>query len=601
MTNLIRIDAMPLSDNDIVRAGALTESQPARVAPPRVGAPNRRIAATNSVLGHRPAGVRLAAAPARLQHHQLTRETMRNYPYSTIGRIMAANNGSSVWQGVCTGVLVGPDMVLTATHLLRDLPLAEWRFKFVPGSHDGAHTTAPDGTGNTSALFTGEVVNGNTTGSVWGDNVFERVNGFDFAVFRIDRRLGDHWGYLGYIYSNGSSGYEDNSWLSVGYPVVLNGGRFPFESPISISGVDKDDHNSRELETESLLGGSILGPGVNWEGWSGGPLIRWKDGSYWVGGVLSGWDTDGLDTNGVHVFAGGPRLAVVIEQAMRQWGHTTDWSPWYGLGGSSKGVAVTVADGATDIYVIGTDGQSYQKWWDGRRWNPSDDGFVNHGGLDIKPGCISVVEDDRFRDVFAVGTDHQLYHRYYADGAWSSWFGLGGTCIAVSAVRVDNVTDVYVLGMDGNLYQKYWDGKRWNPVENMTYLGGKVPMKPGCLSVIGSSGFRDVYAVGTDHQLYHRYYADGQWTGWMGLGGACQGVAAVRADNATDIYVVGTDGQLYQKWWDGTTWNPADGFVFHGGLAIKAGGLAVIGGEKFRDVYAVGTDNLLYHRVYSGR
>ncbi len=67
------------------------ERQPARVAPPRVGAPNRRVAATNNVLGSRPAGVRLAATPARLQHHQLTRETMRNYPYSTIGRIMAAN------------------------------------------------------------------------------------------------------------------------------------------------------------------------------------------------------------------------------------------------------------------------------------------------------------------------------------------------------------------------------------------------------------------------------------------------------------------------------------------------------------------------------
>ena len=73
MTNLIRIDAIPLSDNDGGRAATLTERQPVRVAPPRVGAPNRRIAATNSVLGNRPAGVRLAATPARLQHHQLTR------------------------------------------------------------------------------------------------------------------------------------------------------------------------------------------------------------------------------------------------------------------------------------------------------------------------------------------------------------------------------------------------------------------------------------------------------------------------------------------------------------------------------------------------
>ena len=102
MTDLIRTHAIPLSDNDGGRAATLTEGQPERVAPPRVGAPNRQIAATNSVLGNRPAGVRLAATPARLQHRQLTRDTMRNYPYSTIGRIMAANNGSSVWQGVCT-------------------------------------------------------------------------------------------------------------------------------------------------------------------------------------------------------------------------------------------------------------------------------------------------------------------------------------------------------------------------------------------------------------------------------------------------------------------------------------------------------------------
>ncbi len=187
---------------------AAVERQPARVERP----------------GHVPAGVKVAA---RLNHGQVSADAMMTYPYSSIGRIMAAPIGSSDFQGVCTGVLVGPNMVLSATHLLRDRPLSEWTFKFLPGYHDGEREEAPDGHSRGASLFTGQVVHGNATGSVNGSGPTEIVNGFDFSIFQLVHRLGDHWGHLGTISANGSSFYEDRSWQSVGYPVVLSGGRFP--------------------------------------------------------------------------------------------------------------------------------------------------------------------------------------------------------------------------------------------------------------------------------------------------------------------------------------------------------------------------------------
>jgi hypothetical protein len=47
---------------------------------------------------------------------------------------------------------------------------------------------------------------------------------------------------------------------------VLSAGEVPIQSPIEVADVEKDDSGSREIETESLLGGSHFLEGGDWAG-----------------------------------------------------------------------------------------------------------------------------------------------------------------------------------------------------------------------------------------------------------------------------------------------------------------------------------------------
>jgi len=256
------------------------------------------------------------------------------------------------------------------------------------------------------------------------------------------------------------------------------------------------------------------------------------------------------------------------------------------------------------LVVIGGDGTLYQKWWDGRRWNPGDADFHWHGDTKLQAGSLSVIGAPGFRDVYAMDQSGQLIHKFWtADGGWSQWFGLGGICSAVSVVRVDGVTDIYVRGQDGTLFQKWWDGQRWNPGDaDFHWHGADFRMQPNSLSVIAAPGFRDLYAINLNGQLCHRYWtASGGWSQWFGLGGVCSAVAAVATGDKTDMYVRGQDGTLFQKWWDGRQHmpGPAD-FFWHGtGLRMRPKALSVIGWKGFRDVYALDPNGQLCHKYFA--
>jgi hypothetical protein len=47
---------------------------------------------------------------------------------------------------------------------------------------------------------------------------------------------------------------------------VLSAGEVPIQSPIEVADVEKHDSGSREIETESLLGGSHFLEGGDWAG-----------------------------------------------------------------------------------------------------------------------------------------------------------------------------------------------------------------------------------------------------------------------------------------------------------------------------------------------
>jgi Repeat of unknown function (DUF346) len=159
-----------------------------------------------------------------------------------------------------------------------------------------------------------------------------------------------------------------------------------------------------------------------------------------------------------------------LKDEVRIWATPSNlgWHGWYGLGGEitdARSVAV-VHPGFHDIYVCGTDGRIWQKWWDGPRWNPSDEGWVPHddGFLMGSAPCV-IAEGDRFRDVYARGRDGKVYHKYWDGQGWHGWYGLGGAIVGAPSVVVvhPGFHDIYVCGTDGQLWQKWWDGSRWNP------------------------------------------------------------------------------------------------------------------------------------------
>jgi hypothetical protein len=290
-----------------------------------------------------------------------------------------------------------------------------------------------------------------------------------------------------------------------------------------------------------------------------------------------------------------------------------------------------------DVFVIGTDGALYHKWWDGAQWGPSATGFEFMGGsIAGNPAAVSW-DHDRL-DVFVVGTDGGLYHKAWNGSEWlpslTTYDNLGipspGGRIRGNPAVVSwdhDRLDVFVVGSaDGALYHKWWDGAQWGPsATGFEFMGGIIVGNPAVAS--WDHDRLDVFVVGTDGALYHKAWNGWQWlpslTGYDSLGMPMKLTLMfvgqtwiyvpvpdpIRGDPAVvswghdrlDVFVVGsTDGALYHKWWDGAQWGPsATGFEFMGGSI--AGNPAAASWDHDRlDVFVVGTDGALYHKAWNG-
>jgi glucose/arabinose dehydrogenase len=226
----------------------------------------------------------------------------------------------------------------------------------------------------------------------------------------------------------------------------------------------------------------------------------------------------------------------------------TEVGRWFGLGGQglvASGPAVTAwSAGRLDVFVRGTDGQLWHKWYQGG-WS----GWEALGGL-ITDGPAAAAWSAGRLDVFVRGTDGQLWHKWY-QGGWSGWEALGGlitdgpAAAAWSAGRLD----VFVRGTDGQLWHKWYQGG-WSGWEA---LGGLITDGPGVAS--WGPGRLDVVVRGANGAGVHRWF-DGAWSGWENLGGVLADRPGTTswAANRLDIIVEGTDGGLYNKWFD-SGWN----------------------------------------------
>jgi hypothetical protein len=162
-------------------------------------------------------------------------------------------------------------------------------------------------------------------------------------------------------------------------------------------------------------------------------------------------------------------------QANGQWrGWWNILSGWIPPGGTISAVARD--PGKLDIFLVSNGGGIYTAAWDRNVANQAWRGWWRIGNLTALPGApVSVVARDPSKlDIFVAGTDGQTYTAAWdanqANGQWRGWWNIltgaitpGGPVAAVS--RDPGKLDIFIVSTDNAVYTAAWDanvaGGQW--------------------------------------------------------------------------------------------------------------------------------------------
>lgn len=209
-----------------------------------------------------------------------------SYPWRCIGKIFTGDNNGPGMVG--TGVLVGPNLMMTASHMWRWGAPGRW-MRFSPGFREGDQH--PD---SYVTRIRGIQGDGDTTG-------------FDYIICQLQKPLGEMLGWMGSQSFGDEDDYYDNRWISVGYPTVFYSGNRPqVNFDVEVEDIDNDDPGL-EIETDYDVGFG--------GGWSGGPLWGVINNDFKIIGVKSGYEADGWDSVR-SVFSGGNLMVELIKHGL---------------------------------------------------------------------------------------------------------------------------------------------------------------------------------------------------------------------------------------------------------------------------------------------
>ncbi|MEB3268549.1 MAG: trypsin-like peptidase domain-containing protein [Leptolyngbya sp.] len=200
------------------------------------------------------------------------------YPWSTIGRVDWVDDRGGV-VGSCTGTLVGLDLVLTNAHCLleeaSDRP-TQHQIVFRPNLRRGQARTSA------------EVVD-----YAYGDSPYSGRAADDWALLRLNRPLGDTYGFLGWR----SLDFRDDDLLTATagkVSIVGYAGDFPterlrsFGAPGETAGLS-EGCSVLLVMPEGELADTLVHDCDTNAGASGGPILaRFDDGEYYIVGLHSG-------------------------------------------------------------------------------------------------------------------------------------------------------------------------------------------------------------------------------------------------------------------------------------------------------------------------
>lgn len=237
-------------------------------------------------------------SPIVVPQHTLAQEALRfSYPWCTIGRIISGRLSTEADGHSGTGVMVGPNLVLTASHLVPwSAPDDDWWMSFTPAWHAQHATPAPFGWEYVERL----------RGHVYQSD--SSPGGLDYVICKLRKPLGHKTGWMGTLSYGDEDDYGKRTWISVGYPSQASGvPQVDFD--IAIKDIDGDGDG---LELETLYAKAFGG------GWSGGPLWGMLGSDPYVIGIRSGWEVDGWDP-ARGVFAGGRHMVDLTSHGHANW------------------------------------------------------------------------------------------------------------------------------------------------------------------------------------------------------------------------------------------------------------------------------------------
>jgi V8-like Glu-specific endopeptidase len=226
-----------------------------------------------------------------------------SWPFTTIGRVFAGTNPDLVtWDWSGSGTLVGPNLLLTASHIV---PWAAtngtWWMSFVANYADGSGIASS----NVQSVYG---VPRYPDGSGTDD-------GHDVAICSLYSRLGDSVGWMGSQSWQDTDTYKNlsNSMFSIGYPGAYKNAEEPeWAYYPNLHDTDDDGDGAISLETDRFTS----------SGWSGGPIYGPVDNKWTVLGVCSAEISEYIFPATIEddsVFAGGSWMVELIKYGLATW------------------------------------------------------------------------------------------------------------------------------------------------------------------------------------------------------------------------------------------------------------------------------------------